>query len=347
MLLEREKITVTRAVERLVALQAQLARPPFIALWTRLTGFQREQLSKPLLQRKLVRATSFRGTIHLMTARDFIEMRGAMQPSLTAGMHAILRDRAQSLDIAELEAEGRAFFCERSATFEDLRPYLLQRHRGADERAMAYAVRLHVPLVQVPTDDAWAFPAAADFALADLWLKTTISTAATSPRELVLRYLAAYGPATPADAQTWTGIPALRDVFEELRTTLVTVRDERKRELFDLEDAPRPDGDIDAPVRFLGDFDSMLLAHADRARIIADEHKSHVFTKNLQVKATFLVDGVVAGTWKVERKKKVATMVVTAFGKLTKQARAALESEGDALLSFLEGDAPAREIRFE
>jgi hypothetical protein len=345
LLLQREKLPVLDAVERLVALQAQLARPPFIALWTRLAAFRREQLAELLKKRKLVRATALRGTIHLMSARDFIATRGVIQESLSSGMKAILRERAQSLDIDELARHGREFFAKTPATFDELRPFLLKKDPKGDERAMAYAVRLHLPLVQVPTDDAWSFPAAAYFTLADVWLGKQISTSAMSPHALVRRYLSAFGPASVSDAQTWTALQSLRDVFEELRPTLTTFRDDRKRELFDLPDAPRPNADTPAPVRFVGDFDNTLLAHADRTRIIADEHRAHVITKNLQVRPTFLVDGFVAGTWKVERKKKLATLVLSPFGKLTKQTRASLEAEGDTLLTFLEADAPAREIR--
>src|SRR5262249_55283206 len=143
----------------------------------------------------------------------------------------------------------------------------------SDERAMAYAIRTHVPLVQVPTDAPWAFPAAADFALADRWLSKKVSTAGTGPETLVLRYLAAFGPATPADAQAWSGLRGLREVFETLRPSLVTFRDARKRELFDLPDAPRPDADAEAPVRFVPDFDNLVLSHDDRSRIIADAHR--------------------------------------------------------------------------
>jgi len=210
---------------------------------------------------------------------------------------------------------------------------------------MAYAIRMHLPLVQVPTDDAWGFPAASDFALADDWLGKKIPTEEAPAHMLVRRYLAAFGPATPKDAQVWSGLQSLRAAFEELRPELVTFRDERKRELFDLPDAPRPDEDTPAPVRFLPEFDNLVLAHDDRTRVIADEHRPKVTLKNLQVRATFLVDGFVAGAWKVERKKKTATLVLEPFGKLTKKTLTELEREGEALLRFVEEDAEARDVR--
>jgi hypothetical protein len=138
----------------------------------------------------------------------------------------------------------------------------------------------------------------------------------------------------------------LRDVFETLRPSLITFRDERKRELFDLPDAPRPDEDIVAPVRFIPDFDNLVLSHDDRTRIVAEEHRPRVTLKNLQVRATFLVDGVVAGTWKSERKRKTAVLVIEPFGAVAKRVRTTLEEEAERLIAFLEEDATDREIRW-
>ncbi len=345
MLLTREAIPVPDGVARLVGLQAQLARPPFVGLWTRLQGFRRSGLLASLHERQVVRVTAMRGTLHLMAAADYISLRGALHPGLAKGTQAILRDRQQSFDPVALEAEARKFFGGKPATFDDLRNHLKAKDPAADERAMAYTMRMHLPLVQVPTDSPWGFPAAADFALADDWLGTKVSVEPAPAHELVRRYLAAFGPATPGDAQAWSGLAGLRPVFEELRPSLVTFRDERKRELFDLPEAPRPPEDVPAPVRFLPDFDNLVLSHEDRTRIMADEHRSKVTLKNLQVRATFLVDGFVAGTWRVERKKKIAALIVEPFAKLAKATVRALEEEGDALLRFAEEDAGVREIR--
>lgn len=345
MLLARETATSVAAVERLAGLQAQLARPPFAGLWTRVEGFQRGDLLQPLRERQIIRATAMRGTLHLMSASEYVALRGALQPMLTKGMQSILRERAQDLAIDALRAEARAFFGGKPATFDALRNHLKAKHPEADERAMGYAIRMHLPLVQVPTDDAWGFPAASDFALADDWLGKKVPTGEAPAHTLVRRYLAAFGPATPRDAQVWSGLQSLRAAFEELRPELVAFRDERKRELFDLPDAPRPDEDTPAPVRFLPEFDNLVLAHDDRTRVIADEHRPKVTLKNLQVRATFLVDGFVAGTWKVERKKKIATLVLEPFGKLARKTLAELEREGEALLRFVEEDALETGVR--
>jgi hypothetical protein len=345
MLLSREAVSVPDVIARLVGLQAQLARPPFVGLWTRIQGFRRSDLLATLHDRQVVRVTAMRGTLHLMTSADYVSLRGALQAGLTKGAQAILRNRQQSFDPAALETEARAFFGGKPATFDALRNHLKAKDPAADERAMAYTMRMHLPLVQVPTDSQWGFPAASDFALAEDWLGMKVSVEPVPAHDLVRRYLAAFGPATPGDAQAWSGLSGLRPVFEELRPELVTFRDERKRELFDLPDAPRPSEDEPTPVRFLPEFDNLVLSHDDRTRIMADEHRPKVTLKNLQVRATFLVDGFVAGTWKVERKKKVAALIVEPFAKLTRAAVRALEEEGDALLRFAEEDAEAREMR--
>jgi len=346
MLLAREPTDTLDAVKRLGGLQAQLARPPFVGLWTRLEKFCREDLIRPLRRRTIVRATTLRGTLHLMATDDYVAFRGLLQPMLSRAMQGVLRDRATRLDLRALETTGRAFF-ETPATFDALRAHLKTKHPKADERAMAYAIRTHLPLVQVPTDAVWGFPAASDFALADAWLGRTIPTDEAPAHALVRRYLAAFGPATPVDMQVWCGLLGLRDVFETMRSSLVAFRDTRGRELFDLPDAPRPAGDSPAPVRFLPEFDNVLLSYSDRTRVIADEHRPKVMLKNLQVRATFLVDGFVAGTWRVERKKQIAALVVEPFGALAKKTVAALESEGDALLRFVEADAAERQVRLE
>ena len=346
MLLARATVPVVGAIERLVGLQAQVPRPPFIGLWTRLDRFRRGDLADALRSRAAVRATTMRATIHIMSAADYVALRPALQPALSRGMESALRDRTAGLDLPTLDRVARAFFGKRAATFDALRTHLRAGGDG-DERAMAYAIRTHVPLVQVPTDDPWAFPAAADFTLADAWLACAISTEPSPADALVRRYLAAFGPATAADARAWSGLQGLGDVFERLRPSLVTFRDERKRELFDLPDSPRPSEDEAAPIRLIPEFDNLVLAHDDRTRVIADEHRPRVTLKNLQVRATFLVDGFVAGAWRVTRTKKAATLVLEPFGRLTKKTLAALEQEGEDLLQFVEPEAATRDVRVD
>lgn len=344
MLLARERVTPLRAIERLAGLQAQLPRPPYVGLWSRLVDFRRAALTRLLQRRKVVRAPMMRCTLHLVSAKDYVSLRPAIQPALTRSMHSALRKRADGLDIENLVAAAREYLDRDPRTFVELRAHLSGLHRKGDERAMGYAVRTHLPLVQVPTDTVWGYPGTADFAPAESWLDTTLDLGDTPPHALVRRYLAAFGPASVGDAQTWSGLSALRVVFDELRPRLRTFRDERGRELFDLPKAPRPPASARAPARFLPDFDNLVLAHDDRTRLVDDEHRSSICLPNLRVLPTFLVEGRAAGTWKVERAKGGAQLVVEPFEPLARKARTELTEEGHALLRFIEEGAKSFEV---
>ena len=322
MLLGRQKIKPLAAIEKLAGLQAQLARPPFIGLWSRIEGFRREDLLRLIERGDVVRATWIRATIHLLSRRDFITFRSTIQAALSGGM-PVLR-KGEAFDEAALLADGREFFNE-PRTFDEFRKFLLQRDPDCDERTTAYAVRLHLPMTIERAEGRWGYTSASKFRVAGP------VDADKRIEELVLRYLGAFGPASVNDMQIWSAMRNLRAVFEAMRSKLVTFRDERGKELFDLPKAPRPDEDVEAPVRFLPDYDNLTLAYADRARVIADDHRKHMFTRNLGVLPAFLVDGVVSGTWKIERKK----LVLNPFVKLTKKVKAELEEEGERLVEFV------------
>ncbi|HKO55533.1 MAG TPA: winged helix DNA-binding domain-containing protein, partial [Thermoanaerobaculia bacterium] len=337
LLLERSRVSAVEAVGRLAGLQAQLARPPYIALWSRLADFARADLTRAAAGREVVRATAMRGTLHLLTKKDYVAFRPVLQEMLTKGAQSRLQDRPE-IDVEPLVTEARAFFDERPRTFEELRKHLIALHPDADERAMGYLVRMHLPLVQVPDDSPWGWPANSDFAVAESWIGKKLPRTA-KPEALAMSYFAAFGPASAADLQTWSGVASAREMVEKLRPKLRALRDPRGRELFDVPDAPRVDEDAPAPARFLPEFDSLLLAHADRTRVVADEWRPRIATKNLRILPTFLIDGFVAGTWEVERKKGVATLMFAPFGKLAKTAKRELAEEGERLLRFVEEDA--------
>ncbi len=339
MLLSRHKASVTDAIDRLAGMQAQEAKPPFLGLWSRLQDFTRADLVNALRERTVIRATLMRGTLHLMTKKDFLRLRGAIQPALDRGLKTVLRDRLGAIDLPTLLAEAVAWFGEGTHTFDEMRVHLATKWPKADIRALAYAARLNLQLVMVPTDALWAFPGAADFALVD-WKFAPLDLEA-----LVMRYLGAFGPASVADMQSWSGLDKLQATFDAMRSKLVVFESEKKRELFDLPKGLRPDEDTEAPARFLPEFDNFVLAHADRTRFIDDEHRGKVVTKNLRVRATFLIDGRVVGTWTIERKKATATVTLEPFGKLTKADRATLEEEGVGVARFYEPDATKHEVR--
>jgi hypothetical protein len=341
LLLQRQSLSALDAIEMLLGMQAQVPRPPYIGLWTRLTDFKRQELHDLIAKRDVVRGTMMRATLHLMSRRDYLAFRTAIVPPLLGIAGATFKDRLKASDIPAVIAVAREYFAT-PRTFDVLRTHLLERFAGIDERATAYMVRLHLPLLQVPeAAAAWGYPASSDFALADAWLGAAPS-GVDDAGALVKRYLAAFGPATPADFQTWSGRRGVKAMFTAIRDELVTLKDENGKELFDLPDAPRPDEDTPAPVRFLPDYDNLVLAHADRSRLVADEHRPRLVTKNLRVLPTFLVDGRVAGTWEIERKKRDATLMISPFVKIPAVEKKALKDEGAALVRFVEPDATVK-----
>ena len=345
MLLQREDISVVAAIARLGGMQAQEPKPPFTGLWTRVKWFQRTDLHQALHERAVVRGTLMRGTLHLMSASDYIAHRMTLQPMLTRTLR-LLGDRAAGLQPDAVLATARDILATGPRTFTELRALLEDAFPGVNDRALGFTVRMSLPLLMIPTEARWAFPADARFGLAEEWLGTPLA-AADDGRALIRRYLAAFGPATAADMQQWSGLQAITPILAAMRPELLVFRGERGRELFDLPDAPRPEETTPAPPRFLPEFDNLLLSHADRTRFLPDELRRAVLgAKNGRIPGTFLVDGLVAGTWRSKRKKRVATLTLSPFAPLTNAAVTVreLEEEGNALLRFLEEDAVTFEV---
>jgi hypothetical protein len=335
MLLEPADVSVVEAVGRLVGMQGQEPKHPYVGLWSRLSGFEEGQLDQAIQDRELVRATMFRGTLHLVTAADYLRFRTTIAPVLEAGLK-VLGDRGEGLEPEKVIKAARKLLAKDPLTFTEVRDALQEEFPEVNDRALGFCTRMMVPLVMYPTDARWSWPANARFTPADDWLDAVPEKNAV-PEELVTRYLQAFGPATPADFQTWSGLQKAKPLFDGLELEQFT--DEAGKTLYDVPSAPRPDPDTPAPVRFLPEFDNLLLAHAKRERIIADEHKPAVFTKNLRVKATYTVDGLVAGLWTADKKRGVATLTLTPFGRTTKKTGTELERAGAGLLRFLEPDA--------
>lgn len=339
-LLGREAVSAVEVVGRLVGMQGQEAKHPYVGLWSRIDGFAESELDQAVREHDVVRGTLFRGTLHLVTAADYVRFRVTVAPVLEAGLK-VLGERGAGLEPEKVVAAAKKLLAKEPLTFTEVRDALQQQFPDVNERALGFCTRMLVPLVVYPTDVRWSWTANSKFTPAEEWIGKKLHSRA-EPKELVTRYLQAFGPATPADFQTWSGLQKAKPLFDELE--LETFTDEAGKTLYDVPDAPRPDPDTPAPVRFLPEFDNVLLSHAKRERIIADEHKPAVFTKNLRVKATYTVDGLVAGLWTTEKKRGVATLTLTPFGKTLKKTQAELEREGDGLLRFLEPDAKSYEL---
>jgi hypothetical protein len=333
LLLERSEMGPIDAMEHLVGMQSQAPTPPYFGLWTRLRTFAPEDLSRLIEEREAVRVVLMRGTIHLVSARDSLALRPLMQPVLLRALQGAYGKPLERMDMTALEAAGRALVDEKPRTFAELGARLAERWPDRDPAALAQGVRCLVALVQVPPRGLWGASGQATHTSAEAWLGRAFD-ADPSPDEMVLRYLRAFGPASVADAQAWSGLTRLREAMARLRPRLVTFRDERGAELFDLPDAPRPGPDAPAPVRFLPEWDNILLSHADRTRILAAERRKAIFTINGLIRTTILLDGFVAGTWKIAREKGAATLAIDPFQPLSKPHRAALADEGARLLAF-------------
>jgi hypothetical protein len=336
---------VIETVEHLVGLQAQAPFPPYYGLWSRLGGFRPGDLSDLLLNRKAVRIGLMRGTIHLVSADDCLGLRPLLKEVLERGLRGNFGRQLTGVDGAELAAAGRALVDDRAMTFSELGTALAQRWPGHPPNALAQGVRALVPLVQVPPRGVWGESGQAAHTSAESWLGRPLR-ADTSVEHLVLRYLAAFGPATVADAQAWSGLTGLREVTGRLEARLRTFRDEQGRELFDVPDAPRPDPGTPAPVRLVAEFDNLVLSHADRARVISEPDRQRLYSRNGIFPGTVLIDGFVHGMWRVTTTRRSAVLTIELFRKAGGRERDAVAAEGERLLEFAAPDSPDAELRF-
>jgi hypothetical protein len=331
LLLRRRRIRALEAVERLVALQSQVPRDPYVALWSRLEGFRAETLSDALEARRAVRMTLLRGTLHLVTARDAIGLRALVQPAIEGVIHGSspLRTAVGSVDMDELVTSLRAWLEERPRRRAELVKEIAARWPDADADALGYAMYA-VPTVQVTPRGLWRRSGGSAFTTIEVWLGGSPDSAADIEK-LVLRYLAVFGPATNADAQYWSGVSGLAEVFERLRPRLRILRDDRGRELFDVPRAALPDPDVPAPVRFLPEYDNVTIGHKDRTRIVPEGIPR--FTEVGW--GSVLVDGMVAARWRLFETKDDPTLRIEPFRRLTRAERAAIREEADRLAAFL------------
>jgi hypothetical protein len=345
LLLTRSALPAANAVEHLVGLQAQTPHSWYTGLWTRLEDFSPQNVVDLINQHRLVRIALMRSTIHLVTAEDCLALRPLVQPVIERSMSGNFGRRLAGLAAAELIAAGRAIVDERPRTFGEIGALLAERWPDRDPAALAQAIRAWVPLIQVPPRGIWGLSGPIAHTSAEAWLGRPL-TAGLAREELIRRYLAAFGPATVKDMQTWSGLTRLAEVVEQLRPQLVSFYDEHGKELFDLPDAPRPDPDTPAPVRFLYDYDNLLLSHADRTRFITEEYHQQGYTADGPMPSIVLIDGFTNASWKIMRQRGSATLLITPFVALSAQVRAELTEEGARLLAFAAEDAQTHDIQF-
>jgi len=336
MLLKPVKLSAAAAIERLVGMQAQAANLPYVGLWARLQSFNPEELSELMRSRRAVRTSLMRNTIHLVTTEDALRLKPLFQPLHERGFFRGSpwgRDLKSMNPDALLEA-GREIMGERPRTIAELARLLAPRFPDHDPQSLAYGVRYLLPMVFATPRGIWQASGPVSLTTVEAWLGRSTGPPIL-PDDLVVRYLAAFGPASPTDMRAWSGL-AMGPAFERLRPRLTVFRDERGIELFDLPRAPRPRPETPAPVRFLPDYDNILLAHADRTRIMAPGQHLGLFSSNGIMKGSVLVDGFVRAGWIPARSKKDAALVVTPFEEpLGRQDQAPITEEGLRLLALL------------
>ncbi|UCM91055.1 winged helix DNA-binding domain-containing protein [Streptomyces marincola] len=334
LLLQRAALPAADAVAHLGGLQAQEPQEPFTGLWSRLRAFDPAELSDLLVRREVVRVHLMRRTVHLVTAADALAWRARHDAMLRQRTLATYRRELAGVDLGELAAAGREVLADgEPRSMAELARALAPRWPEPGPRPLGeILVAALLPVVQLPPRGLWRTKAGVRNVLLSTWLGREIDPLpqdATDPvgRAMARRYLAAYGPAASADLRAWCGLAGLPAAVAALRDELVGFRDERGRELLDLPDAPRPDPDTPAPVRFLPAFDNAVLGYHDRGRIIDDAHRS----LSVAGERVVLVDGRVAATWRAA----AGTVTVTPLRALTRPERAEVTEEGRALASFL------------
>jgi hypothetical protein len=336
---------VVATVEHLVGLQAQAPFPPYYGLWSRLEGFGPDELAGLLTGRQVVRIALMRGTIHLVSAADCLALRPLLQPVLDRALAGTFGRQLAGVDYTALAGAGRECAEQQPRTFSELGAWLAPRWPDHPQAALAQGVRALVPLVQVPPRAVWGAGGLARHTSAESWLGRPLGPAG-SLDTLVQRYLAAFGPASVMDVQAWSGLTRLREVVDRLRPGLRTFRDENGTELFDLPSAPRPDPGTPAPVRLVAEYDNLLLAHADRSRVISDDGRKRMFSPPNVYPGAVLIDGLVAGIWRIGLSAREAIVKVAPFRKISSQERDAISDEGNRLLVSAAPRA-AHEIRFD
>jgi hypothetical protein len=345
-LLRRATVSVDDALTHLVGMQGQAPLSPYVGLWSRLDGFKAEDLSDRINDRRVVRATAMlRSTIHLFTADDSLAIRPVLQPMLerTFAGSPFARN-VVGVDMGRLLADARTILDSEPLTIAELARRLGAGRPDRDATSLSYAARFLLALVQVPPRGLWGRNGPAKVANLETWLGRPLGRK-SAPDAWVLRYLRSYGPATIADVSTWSWLTGVRDVVDRVRPQLRTFRDERGRELFDVPDAPLPDPDTPAPVRFLPEYDNALLSHADRTRIVPRGRQVPLAPGNGAVMGTMLVDGYLRGTWRIVRDDGSAVLVVEPDAPLAPAERLEVEQEGDALLRFAAAGATQRDVR--
>ncbi|MEO5805900.1 winged helix DNA-binding domain-containing protein [Devosia sp.] len=345
LLLERSDLGIVDAIDRLGGLQAQTSNAPYHGLWSRLAGFSHDAMTALIVDKSLVRAATLRATLHLHTAADLLSFRPLLQSVMERGWAAAYTKRFADADKAAVMAKGIAHLDRQQLTNSDLAQLLAPAFPGSDPHSMAQYLHCTQTLVQVPPTRLWNVGRAPLLQRIETYLPGQTAPA-FGRRDLVLRYLRAFGPASVQDMQQWCGLTLLTPDFEALRDQLVTFTDDTGRELFDLPNAPRPDADTPAPIRFIPEYDNIFLGFANRTRIVADDIRPIMFAIN-RYNPPILIDGMIEGAWWLKLVKGVAHLRIATYVPIGKRTAEQIEAEGLAFAHFCQADAKAVSVDFD
>lgn len=335
LLLGRKSLSVTDAVRRVVALQAQEPASPYLALWNRLSGFDPEDLDIAFASHEVVKATLMRVTLHAVHAEDYRTFREAMEPILRASRLNDKRFKVSGLTVADAHAviPDLLEYADRPRTAKEMEAWVEQR-LGEPAPGAWWGLRQYAPLVHAPSGRPWSFGPRKSYIAARSWpLLADSGASAAGLQALIKRYLAGFGPASMADVAQFTMVyrPLVKEALNVLASELERLEGPDGRELYDIPGAPRPDEATPAPPRLLGMWDSILLAYLDRSRVIPPEYRTRVTRSNGDVLPTLLVDGYVAGVWRVVK----GGIEATAFHPLPEDVWEQLAGEARSLLALI------------
>ena len=349
LLLGRAAVTAGQALTHLAGLQAQAPLAPYVGLWTRLAGFRPEHLNDLMTERAAIRAHLMRNTVHLVSAQDYVSFRPLFQLRIERALAGNFARRLAGADLAEIGQAAAPLLAGRALTRPELGQALAAHWPGHDPEALAYAATHVLALVQVPPRGLWGQAGPAAFRLASSWLEgqdLRSAAPAEAAGQLVLRYLAAYGPASVADIQAWSGLTRLREVTARLGDQLRRFAGPGGEALLDLPEAPRPDPGVPAPPRFLPEYDNLLLSFADRSRVIPHQRRVPLPPGHGASTGTLLLDGEWQGDWKLTRDGDRAVLTIRPYTRIQAADRAGMTEEGSHLLRFAASASTSYDVRF-
>lgn len=336
MLLERADRPIVETIAFLLGPQAQVTEGPYQALWSRLRTFRHEDLTALIKGRMLLRATSMRGTLHLHTLEDMVGIRKLVQPVLDRMWQGQFARHFGDHDRKAVIRAGRRLLDKAPMTAGALRKALVERFPDPDPLSMTTLMQVSDILVQIPPTRIWGSGHAPILIRIGNWVEPP--KPAITRRQLVLRYLAAFGPASVADMQTWCGLTKLDADFAAVRDRLVAFRDETGRMLYDLPDAPRPDADTPAPVRLLPVYDNVVLGFADRSRIVDPADVGVLWAGEAINKGAVLIDGMIGASWRYMKTKAGVELLIETRQALSGRGKAEVSEEAEAFLRFMTDD---------